>query len=398
MTVFTKTPPDLADAIWLNTPALRGVMKAIAQAGGEVRVAGGAVRNALLGVAIADIDLATTLLPNAVMTVCKAAGIRVHPTGIDHGTVTVVAEGLPFEVTTLRRDVETDGRRAVVAFTDDWRQDALRRDFTINAMYCDGNGKIYDYTTGYQDILRRRVRFVGDAERRISEDYLRILRFFRFHAAYGQGAMCPVGLVACAKLKAGLKSISAERIRQEMFKLLVAKRAVPTLKIMAAHGILKIILPYTEDWRVIERLPLDPVLRVFALASQKSRLKVRLRLSNDQATRIEALGQCPNLSPQLSPQRQHAALYKIGGQAWRDGVALAWAKSHAPRSSQKWIDLLTLPDRWAVPVFPIKGRDLLQQGVASSPMMGDKLLQLEKWWIAKDFAPTKAEILERVKK
>jgi poly(A) polymerase len=167
---------------WLKEPRLQEVMQVIVAAGGEVRVAGGAVRNALLGVPISDVDLATTLLPEEVTRVCKKAGFSVHPTGIDHGTVTVVNRGQPFEVTTLRLDVETDGRRAVVKFTDDWQADAMRRDFTINAMYCDAVGKIFDYTTGYLDIQRKRVRFVGDSAARIKEDYLRILRFFRFHA------------------------------------------------------------------------------------------------------------------------------------------------------------------------------------------------------------------------
>ena len=188
MTGFTAKPPRLDDATWLHEPRLQQVMAAILKVGEDVRVAGGAVRNALLGAPINDVDLATTMRPEDVMRVAKAAGFGVHPTGLEHGTVTVVNGARAFEVTTLRRDVETDGRRAVVSFTRDFAEDAQRRDFTMNSLYCSASGEIYDFTNGYADILKRRVRFVGKAETRITEDYLRILRLFRFHAAYGVGS------------------------------------------------------------------------------------------------------------------------------------------------------------------------------------------------------------------
>ena len=378
---------------WLKEPRLQELMRVITAAGGEVRVAGGAIRNSLLGEPISDVDLATTMLPDEVMRVCKAAGFGVHPTGLEHGTITVVNTGQNFEVTTLRLDVETDGRRAVVAFTNDWQEDALRRDFTINAIYCDAAGKIYDFTTGYLDIQRKRVRFVGDSEARIKEDYLRILRFFRFHARYGKGSPCPVGLAACAKLKSGLKKISAERIHSEMMKLLVAPRAVETLKIMATSGILKTILPYTDDWRVFKRLPKDSLLRLFVLASTPNELKDRFRLSNGEALRISNLIAAPELSPKFSEAEQRAILYQIGVATWLDTVHVAWAKSH---SKLQWQALLDLPERWPIPKFPVTGKDLLAAGVPSGPKMGEVLQQLEDWWVASDFAPTREELLLRI--
>jgi poly(A) polymerase len=396
MIAFMKTLPSLADAPWLNEPWLQQVMHAITSAGGDVRVAGGAVRNSLLGEPISDVDVATTMLPAEVMRVCKAAGFGVHPTGFEHGTITVVNKGQPFEVTTLRRDVETDGRRAVVAFTNDWREDALRRDFTINAMYCDASGKIYDFTDGYGDILRNRVRFVGAASARIKEDYLRILRFFRFHARYGKGAPDAVGLAAAVKLKSGLKKISAERIRQEMVKLLVAPKAITTLKVMAASGILKVILPYTEEWRVLGRLPEDAILRLYALAKSPDDLKERLRLSNDDANRISALMNAPEISPQLRLTEQRAMLYGVGAATWRDAVHLAFAKSKAKIGDAKWQALLDLPTQSPVPKFPVKGKDLLAAGVAAGPAMGEVLRQLEDWWVASDFAPSREELLKRI--
>lgn len=378
---------------WLKESRLQDVMRVITQAGGEIRIAGGAIRNSLLGVPISDVDLATTMLPEDVMRVCKAAGYGVHATGIDHGTVTVVNKGQPFEVTTLRLDVETDGRRAQVKFTDDWQVDALRRDFTINAMYCDAQGKIYDFTNGYADILRNKVRFVGAASGRIKEDYLRILRFFRFHARYGKGAPDKASLAACVKLKSGLKKISAERIHSEMMKLLVAPRAVETLKVMAASGVLKIILPYTEDWRVIKRLPEDSLLRFFVLAKKPHELKDRLRLSNSEALRISNLIAAPELTPKFSLREQRALLYQFGVATWVDAVHVAWARSHA---KLQWQALLDLPKLWPIPKFPVTGKDLLAAGVQSGPAMGEVLQQLEDWWVASDFKPSREELLLRI--
>jgi poly(A) polymerase len=388
--------PSLARARWLKEPELKHIFAAIAAAGGEARVAGGAVRNALLGQPIADIDLATTLAPEMAMAACAKAGLKVHPTGIDHGTVTVVAGKRAFEVTTLRHDVETFGRHAKVAFTDDWRADALRRDFTVNALYCDERGKIYDFTDGYKDILRKRIRFVGSPRQRIAEDYLRILRFFRFHAQIGKGTMDKAGLAACIRLRQGLDRLSAERIRQELFKLLAAPGAVATLKLMAKSGILEHILPYTEQWRVLRRLPPDPQLRLFALAAEPDGLKERLRLSNREAERIAALAAAAAVSPKLREAERRAMLYGMGAEAWRDAVRLAWARSRVPMTDRGWRRLLDLAERWPMPIFPVTGRDLTGRGMKPGPELGALLRRLEDWWIASDFRPGKDAILARL--
>lgn len=389
--------PSLAGAHWLADPALQAVMSAIAARGGEARVAGGAVRNALLGEEVTEVDLAASLTPEQVTEACMAQGMSVHPTGIDHGTVTVVAEHRPFEVTTLRHDVETDGRRATVKFTDDWEADAMRRDFTMNALYCDANGRVYDFTGGHKDIQARRVVFVGEPEQRIAEDYLRILRFFRFHARYGEGAPDEAGLSACMRLKAGLDGLSAERIRQEMFKLMAAKGAVPTLKLMAESGILAHLLPYAEEWRVIGRLPPDPLLRLAVLAREPLAMKERWRLSNHEGRRLEAISALVAPTPGLRDMEQKIVLYQIGPEAWADLVRIAWARSDAARDDAHWQNLLGLPQRWEIPAMPVSGGDLLAEGMNPGPQIGVTLKALEDWWVASGFAPGKQDLLERLK-
>ena len=389
--------PSLSRARWLKEPSLQRVFALVAEAGGEARVAGGAVRNALLGEPIGDIDIATTLPPQKIMEIFKAAGLSVHPTGIEHGTVTVVVDHKPYEITTLRRDVATDGRRAVVAFTDDWKEDALRRDFTINALFCDSTGKIHDYTNGYADIRRKRIIFVGAPTARIKEDNLRVLRFFRFLAAYEKMTADSVSLAACVRLKKGLLELSAERIAREMFKLLVGPKAVPILKLMAKHNVLKNIIPHSNEFRVIARLPLDPLLRAFALAKKPEGLREAWRLSNNQAKRIESLLQGTALAPKLHENEQRKLLYAMGPEAWGDVVHLSWAKSRAPLTDRAWLRMLNVPSRWVIPSFPVTGRDLIDLGFPSGPDLGRELKRLEDYWIASDFKSTKHELLESIK-
>lgn len=391
---MTKAP-SLARARWLRASSLQRLFRVIAEAGGEARVAGGAVRNAFLKIPVNDIDVATTLSPKRVEEVCMADGMSVHPTGIDHGTVTVVVENHAYEVTTLRHDVETDGRRAKVKFTDDWQSDAMRRDFTMNALYCDAYGKITDFTDGYRDILRKRIIFVGSPSQRIAEDYLRILRFFRFHARFGKGAPDKAGLQACIRHRKGIDGLSAERIRQEMLKLLAAPGAVATLKEMAKNGILSHILPYAEEWRAVSRLPADPILRLTALASEPLAMKSRWRLSNDEAARIEAAVSHTPPSPALRPREQRIVLYQHGADCWRDTVRLAWARSKDPMDDPAWKKLLRLPDRWPLPALPVSGRDLVEAGMSPGPEVGAKLRKLEDWWMASDFKADKIELLKR---
>jgi poly(A) polymerase len=384
-------------AKWLKDANLQTVFAVIAGAGGIARVAGGAVRNALMGVPVGDIDLATTLSPQKMTEAFSGAGFGVHPTGIDHGTVTVVVNHRPYEITTLRRDVSTDGRRAVVSFTDDWREDALRRDFTMNALYCDKSGEIFDYTNGYEDILRKRITFVGTASQRIREDYLRILRYFRFMAIYPDLKPDKPSLAACIKLKAGLRSLSAERTSQEMFKLLAGPKAVAVLKLMARHNILKYVIPHTDEFRVIDRLPPDVLLRAFVLAKSPKGLREAWRLSNEQAARIDALLGGGSLSPNFRENEQRRVLHGLGPQAWADSVHVAWAKSRAPLTDKAWKRMLALPKRWPLPMFPVSGRDLIDAGYAPGPAMGLDLKRLEERWIASDFKPTKQDLLESLR-
>jgi poly(A) polymerase len=396
--------PSLADQPWLTDSAVQRVLAALAQAGGEARIAGGAVRNALMGEPIADIDIATTLAPEEVVEVGEAARFGVHPTGIEHGTVMLVAGGRPFEVTTLRVDIETFGRKARVAFTDSWEADARRRDFTMNALYCSAEGEIFDPVEGYPDILRRRVMFVGDPEERIKEDFLRILRYFRFQARYGVRARHEASLKACVKLKAGLDRLSAERIRQEFFKLLVGPRAVPVLWLMAQHHVLEHILPHGDDFQPIARmvriddflkLAPDPLLRLVLVAEDALALRERLKLTNAETERLKSLARHPAPDPKLRPHERRVVLYQMGKQAFRDAVRLAWARSKASVNNGGWRQLLAAADDWLRPVFPLNGNDLIARGVTGSAV-GEALRQLEDWWITSDFQPDKNALLARL--
>src|ERR1700688_4002008 len=244
----------LDDAPWLTSGPTARVLELLSGSGEEARVVGGAVRNALLKIPTGDIDIATTALPDEVVRRAKAAGIKTVPTGIDHGTVTLVVEAQPFEGTTLREDTETFGRKAKVAFGRDWVRDAERRDFTINGLSVDAGGVIHDHVGGYDDLVARRVRFIGDPNQRIAEDYLRILRFFRIHAAYGQGEPDRAGYLACIAARAGLATLSAERVRMEMLKLMIAEGAAGALTAMADGGLLLPIfggVAYTGPFRAM---------------------------------------------------------------------------------------------------------------------------------------------------
>src|SRR5262249_3369564 len=232
----------LPDGKWLTTGPLAHVLAVLDRGGEEARVVGGAVRNALFGQQPGDVDIATTALPDMVIERARAAGFKAVPTGIDHGTITVIADGTPFEVTTLRSAIQTYGRKAKVAFGRDWRADAERRDFTMNALSVNRVGEVFDYVGGLADLEGRRVRFIGDAHRRIAEDYLRILRFFRFHATYGAGPPDPAGLAACVAGRAGLDHLSRERVRRELMRSWAAPNAAPTLAVMAQAGLLEMML------------------------------------------------------------------------------------------------------------------------------------------------------------
>lgn len=413
--------PSFAGAPFLADPALLRVVEAITADGGEVRLVGGFVRDAVLGDPMdGDLDLATPLLPEIVSERARAAGLKVVPTGIEHGTVTVVAEGRPFEVTTLRRDVATDGRRAEVAFGSDWLEDARRRDFTMNAMSLSPDGTLHDPVGGYADCLARRVRFIGIADERIREDYLRILRFFRFHARFGTGAPDGEGLHAVTRNLSGLQQLSAERIAQEMRKLVQAAGAAETLGFMAECGVLDRVLAGVPRlvrfarWLDLVRATgtaLAPAPALVALSTfvpeDIDRLAARLKLSGAERTRMAGAEAARRaIAGQMASDGKltdgeglasdgHAArvlLYRLGPAAWRDGVLLAWADA-GMNDDAWWRALLSLPERWTAPHFPLAGRDLLATGLPAGPVLGRRLADAEARWIASDFTLTKAELL-----
>jgi poly(A) polymerase len=367
------------------------------------------VRNALLDVPVGDIDIATTAVPQEVIRRVEAAGFKAVPTGIEHGTVTVVAVGRPFEVTTLREDVETFGRHAKVVFGRDWRRDAERRDFTMNALSAARDGTIHDYVGGLADIAQRRVRFIGDPARRIAEDYLRILRFFRFHAAYGRGAPDPAGLAACIAARAGLDHLSRERVRMELIKLLLAAHAVSTLAGMTEAGLLEQVLggvPLLASFANMVKLEAelalapDPVRRLGALAvsvvEDAERLRERLRLANAEYERLASMADgWWQISWSLGEPEARILLYRLGPERFTDRVLIAWTRSPESAADQPWRLLANLPARWRVPAFPLKAADFIARGVPRGPRLGAALAAAEQAWVAADF-PLDAAALARI--
>ena len=360
---------------------------------------GGAVRNALLKIPIGDIDIATTALPTEVIRRARAAGIKSVPTGIDHGTVTLVVDAHPFEITTLREDTETFGRKAKVAFGRDWVVDAERRDFTINGLSVDAGGVVHDHVGGLDDIAAKRVRFIGDPDQRIAEDYLRILRFFRIHAAFGSGEPDRAGLLACIRARAGLATLSAERVRMEMVKLMVAEGAAGAIGAMVEGGLLLPIfggVAYTGPLatmiaaeRLLDLKP-DAVRRLGALAvavtEDARRVAMRLRLSNAETKALDSMGhrwwRLAGMDEAIARRR----LYRLGEDRYRDRLMLAWARAGGDANSAQWRELATLPERWSAPKFPLKAADFIARGIAEGPALGQVLALAEDAWLAADFA------------
>ena len=367
------SPPD-----FLSEPAIQAVLDALP----EARVVGGAVRDAVAGRAFADIDLASPLAPETVMARLAAAGIRAVPTGLAHGTVTAVAPGRPVEITTLRRGVETDGRHAVVAFTDDWREDAARRDFTINALSMTRGGAVFDYFGGLQDLRARRLRFVGDPAARVAEDYLRVLRFFRFFARYGGDAPDAATLAALRSSVPALSGLSAERVWSELVRILSAPDPVVSIRLMADLGILGAVVPEGTDAATLARLvvigaPVDPLSRMAALLSgDVIDFAARLKLSAAERDRLLAL----RAAPLATPDDDTAALRRLLAdtpadilidKTWRaGGGGAAWDGLRAR--------LRTMPR----PTFPLEGRDLLRMGLVPGPRVGAVLRSVRAWWLA----------------
>ena len=397
--------PQRLDADWLREEPLATLLALLDTDGQEARVVGGAVRNTLLEHPVGDVDIATTATPAQVTARVEAAGFKAVPTGIAHGTVTVVAGGRPHEVTTLREDVETDGRRAKVAFGRDWQRDAERRDFTMNALSVTRDGVIHDYVGGLVDLRLRRVRFIGDPARRIAEDHLRILRFFRFHAAYGHGRPDPAGLAACIAARAHLDRLSRERVKMELFKLLLAAHAVPVLEVMSEAGLLLQVLAGVplvtglRDMTSIEAslgLGADPVRRLGALAlftlEDADRLRERLRLANAEHERLYSMADgWWRIAAATAEQDGRPALYRLGASAHRSG-AVGLGAFGSRRCGHGLARLARLPERWTAPDFPLKAADLLNRGVAKGPALGAALRAAEEVWIAADFPTEAADI------
>ena len=404
---------------WFSDPALTRVLALLNSDGGEARVAGGAVRNSLMGLPVADVDIATTLRPEIVVQRAKAAGIKAVPTGIEHGTVTLVIDGAPFEVTTLRRDVATDGRRAEVAFGTDWQMDAERRDLTINALYATQDGTVVDLVNGLPDIESRVVRFIGDAATRIAEDHLRILRFFRFFALYGSGRPDAEGLKACARARETLGKLSAERVWSEMKKLLGAPDPGRALLWMRQAGVLTEILPETEKWG-IDAIPglieaekafgwkPDALLRLAAMVpADRDRLKglaERLRLSKAEAATLDYWASAQEIAPKLAETAFDRLLYRNGpqGLVMRLKLALAAARARGPGDPTALAfaglcqRLLARAGKWQKPSFPLTGADVLAVGIPAGPRVGAALSAIEDAWVAGNFHESRAKLLARL--
>ncbi|MDE2489173.1 MAG: CCA tRNA nucleotidyltransferase [Alphaproteobacteria bacterium] len=398
----------------MTAPETAAVMDALERVGGAdcARFVGGCVRNTLVGRPIDDIDIATVLTPEETTKALEAAGLRAVPTGVDHGTVTAIAGGRPFEITTLRRDVTTDGRRAVVAFTTDWMEDAQRRDFTLNALYARRDGSIFDPTgEGVADARAGRIVFVGDPEQRIREDYLRILRFFRFRAWYGAGAPDAAAVAACAALKSQVTTLAAERISKELLKLFAADDPRPAVALMLQTGVLEMVLPEpldVERFKALVEIEADqlfetePVLRLAALLPDDqlhaARVAADLRLSNAERDRIAAaVAPAPALKSWMSPREIRRAVYRLGHAAFRDRAKLAWARANRTATTPQWRGMIALAEGWSRPPFPLTGEDVMAAGVPRGPMVGEVLREVEDWWIDHDFLDDRLSAIEKLK-
>ena len=386
---------------WLFAPNLQMLFAVFAAAGAEARVVGGAVRNSLLGVPVGDIDLAVNRAPEESEAILRSEGIKVVRTGFAHGTVTAVIDGQGYEVTSLRRDVSTDGRRATVTYTDAWAEDAARRDFTCNALYVGADGQIYDFCNGFADAVAGRIRFIGDPVARIDEDYLRILRFFRLFAIYGRGEINAAGLAACTAAAPQLATLSRERVTQEWRKLLLASQPVPILALMQTQGILGQVVPLTLAF---EHLTALLVLREGAQAGFALRfaallpraeallepvLLAALRLSNAEQQQVLALCQ-PELA--VNSANLSAIMYRHGVAYARDRVLLQVAVDGVELTA-----LLQRIAAWASPRFPLSGQDALALGLTPSPALGALLHRVEEWWLAADCVPNRDACLVKLR-
>ena len=394
-------------AAWMQAPGTAAVLAALTAKGHPARFVGGSVRDWLLGRPVKDIDVATPEPPETVMALLQEAGIRALPTGLAHGTVTAICQGTHFEITTLRRDVETFGRHARVAFVENWAADAERRDFTLNALFADAAGNVYDPVGGLEDLRAGRVRFVGDPEARIAEDRLRLLRFFRFYAHYGKGAPDAAALAAAARAAPDLAMLSGERIQVEIRRLLQAPAAPAVVRLMAATGVLAHVLPEASDFERLARLveigrdgSADAILRLAALlppeAAAAEAIGRRLKLSKDDQSRLVGLV-APSYSVEIGMTEKalRRVLYRQGRARGRDLLLLAFAAEPTADAAQAE-RLLDLAEGYERPDFPLRGADLVARGVAPGPKVGTLLAWIERWWEEGDYQASEAAILAKL--
>lgn len=411
---------QLSPQPWMAWPQTLTVLAALTAEGAEVRFVGGCVRDGLLHRPVKDVDIATPDLPEKVVALLEAAGLKAVPTGLAHGTVTaVVGEGVEqrtFEITTLRRDVDTDGRHAVVEWSTDWVADAARRDFTINAMSATPDGAVYDYFDGLQHLHHGRVVFVGRAMARVREDYLRILRFFRFYARYGRPPINHEGLKACQALADGLDTLSGERVRDELFKILETDLCTDVLLTMRGERVLQHVLPEAAHFGGLRQLvfletrglrmpglEIDPLRRLAILVGEGADVAVlaaRFKLSTREAERLAVLTEgTVRPWPTLNRIERQALLRRVGREAMRDRALMLWSAQRAVEGridSQKtagWIALLEDARALPVPEFPVRGRDLLALGMAPGPQVGALLHGLDSWWEEAGYAPDRDAVL-----
>lgn len=412
MTAAEKiAPPD-----WMGAADTVALFNAITAGGANVRFVGGCVRDAVLGRDVSDIDLATDAEPMRVIELLGEKNIRAVPTGVDHGTITAIPDQRPFEITTLRQDVETDGRRAAVRYTTDWAVDAARRDFTMNALSADADGTVYDYVDGLKDLRAGTVRFIGAADERIAEDHLRILRFFRFHATYSMTAPDPEALQACRDASSQVEKLSGERVWQELSRILVVAEPMQVFALMEEARILRLLFPVGRSTARLQtlaalegmvKLPPEPIRRLTALIQpdrqEASQIATRLRLSRAETSRLDNLsasrGESRAGMPELALRR---SLYTLGVELFQDLILLDWADqiarepSAAVENIQDWKGTWDAAHDWAPPEFPLTGEDVIAAGVDEGPDVGDILEDIEDWWIEQAFRPDRDGCLERL--
>lgn len=406
---------------WMTAPETSMVLDALCADGAEVRFIGGCVRDAILKRRVRDIDIAIPEPPDKLIALLTAAGLKAVPTGIEHGTVTAVVDKAVFEITTLRVDVESYGRRARVAFTDDWKMDAARRDFTINALSCTPEGDIYDYFNGLDDLGHGRVRFVGNARERIEEDRLRLLRFFRFYAHYGRPPPDAEALMACREQARGLALLSGERVRVEIFRMLMASDPADVVQLMQGHDVLEHVLPEADridrlrmmtwlDSRAIRFASVtpDPIRRLAALIETgvegADAIADRFKMSNRHRQRLKTMIMLDSpINPDNDPRSIRRALHRMGPETVRDLALLNWAGELAAEGrlphgrTEGWIAIIELAEAWTPLAFPLKGRDVMALGVESGRLVGALLRDVEAWWEENDYRPDRAACLAELR-